>query len=169
MDLGLRGRRALVTGGSKGIGYAVAEELVREGAHVAICARHQDEVDAAAAQLRAGGATVHAQVADVTVPEQVTDFVEAAAAALGGIDVLVNNAGAAHPGTFATLADEDWQADLDATPPRSPVSSPSWPATGPATSPGLDRRGRRDGPLRLSRPGGGADVALADALTAKQS
>jgi 3-oxoacyl-[acyl-carrier protein] reductase len=113
MELGLRGRRALVTGGSKGIGYAVAEELVREGAHVAICARHPDEVDAAAARLRAGGATVHAQAADVTVPTQVTEFVEAAAAALGGVDVLVNNAGAAHPGTFATLADEDWRADLD--------------------------------------------------------
>ena len=113
MDLGLRSRRAVVTGGSKGIGLAVAAELVREGADVAICSRHGDELDAAAGQLRAGGATVHAQVADVTNPDQVTDFIEAAAAALGGIDVLVNNAGAARPGSFATLADEDWQADLD--------------------------------------------------------
>ena len=113
MELGLRGRRAVVTGGSKGIGLAVAAELAREGADVAICARHPDEVDAAAGQLRAEGATVHAHVADVTVPDQVADFIGSAASALGGIDVLVNNAGAARPGTFATLSDEDWRSDLD--------------------------------------------------------
>jgi NAD(P)-dependent dehydrogenase (short-subunit alcohol dehydrogenase family) len=56
---------------------------------------------------------VHEQVADVTVPEQVTAFVDAAADALGGIDILVNNAGGAHPGTFETLSDEDWHGDLD--------------------------------------------------------
>jgi 3-oxoacyl-[acyl-carrier protein] reductase len=113
MELGLRGRRAVVTGGSKGIGLAVASELAREGADVAICARNADEVAAAAKQLRDLGVTVYAQAVDVTVPEQVTDFIAAAAGALGGIDVLVNNAGAAHPGTFATLTDEDWQGDLD--------------------------------------------------------
>jgi NAD(P)-dependent dehydrogenase (short-subunit alcohol dehydrogenase family) len=113
MELGLRGRRAVVTGGSKGIGLAVASELAREGADVAICARNADEVAAAAKQLRDLGVTVHAQAVDVTVPEQVTDFIAAAAGALGGIDVLVNNAGGAHPGTFATLTDEDWQGDLD--------------------------------------------------------
>jgi NAD(P)-dependent dehydrogenase (short-subunit alcohol dehydrogenase family) len=113
MELGLRGRRAVITGGTKGIGLAVASEFAREGAHVAICARNAAEVAAAAEQLRDLGVTVHAQAVDVTVPEQVTDFIAAAAAALGGIDVLVNNAGAAHPGTFATLTDEDWQGDLD--------------------------------------------------------
>jgi NAD(P)-dependent dehydrogenase (short-subunit alcohol dehydrogenase family) len=113
MELGLAGRRAVVTGGSKGIGLAVAEELVGEGAAVAICARNAEEVEAAAARLRGSGATVHAQAADVTDPGQVEAFLAAAAEALGGIDVLVNNAGAAHPGTFATLTDEDWQGDLD--------------------------------------------------------
>jgi 3-oxoacyl-[acyl-carrier protein] reductase len=113
MELGLAGRRAVVTGGSKGIGLAIAGELVAEGASVAICARDEAEVKAAAEQLRASGATVHAQAADVTDPAQVDDFIAAAADALGGIDVLVNNAGAAHPGTFATLSDEDWQGDLD--------------------------------------------------------
>jgi NAD(P)-dependent dehydrogenase (short-subunit alcohol dehydrogenase family) len=113
MELGLTGRRAVVTGGSKGIGLEVAKELAREGASVSICARNPDEVAAAAAQLRELGGTVHDQVVDVTVPEQVTDYVEAAADALGGIDALVNNAGAAHPGTFATLTDEDWHGDLD--------------------------------------------------------
>jgi 3-oxoacyl-[acyl-carrier protein] reductase len=113
MELGLRGRRAVVTGGSKGIGFAVAAELAGEGANLAICARHADEVAAAAQRLTELGATVHAEAVDVTVPEQVQRFVDGAASALGGIDILVNNAGAAHPGTFATLTDEDWQGDLD--------------------------------------------------------
>ena len=109
MKLGLEGRRALVTGGSKGLGEAIARELVAEGARVAICARNEDEVVAAGAELGA----VHAQAADVTDPEQVRDFVARSAEALGGIDFLVNNAGGAHPGTFATLTDETWAADYD--------------------------------------------------------
>jgi 3-oxoacyl-[acyl-carrier protein] reductase len=110
MKLDLEGRRAIVTGGSKGLGLAIAQELVGEGAHVAICSRSEDEVRAAAAQL---GGKVYAQRADVTDPEQIRDFVARAAEALGGIDALVNNAGRAHPGMFATLTDEDWIADLD--------------------------------------------------------
>ncbi len=109
MNLGLEGRRALVTGGSKGLGAAIAHELVSEGARVAICARTESEVIAAAEELGA----VHAQAADVTDPEQVQDFVARSAEALGGIDFLVNNAGGAHPGTFETLNDENWIADLD--------------------------------------------------------
>ena len=113
MELGLTGRRAVVTGGSKGIGLAIAAELLREGAAVSICARNADEVAAAAKQLQELGGTVHEQVADVTVPEQVTAFIDGAADALGGIDILVNNAGGAHPGTFETLTDDDWHGDLD--------------------------------------------------------
>jgi NAD(P)-dependent dehydrogenase (short-subunit alcohol dehydrogenase family) len=113
MELGLTGRRAVVTGGSKGIGLAIAGELAREGTAVSICARNPDEVAAAAKQLRDLGASVHEQVLDVTVPEQVTGYVDAAAGALGGIDILVNNAGGAHPGTFETLTDDDWHDDLD--------------------------------------------------------
>jgi 3-oxoacyl-[acyl-carrier protein] reductase len=113
MELGLTGRRAVVTGGSKGIGLEVSKELAREGASVSICARNPDEVSAAAKELRELGGTVHDQVVDVTDPEQVTGYIASAAEALSGIDILVNNAGAAHPGTFSTLADEDWQADLD--------------------------------------------------------
>ena len=71
MKLGLEGRRALVTGGSKGLGEAIARELVSEGARVAICSRNEDEVQATAEAI---GAT-HAQAADVTDPEQVRDFV----------------------------------------------------------------------------------------------
>ena len=113
MNLGLTGRRAIVTGGSKGIGLAVAHELVGEGASVAFCARNPKEVEATADTLRRRGASVHASVTDVTRPEEVEAFIARAADALGGIDILVNNAGAAHPGTFETLTDEAWQGDLD--------------------------------------------------------
>jgi NAD(P)-dependent dehydrogenase (short-subunit alcohol dehydrogenase family) len=107
--LGLEDRRGLVTGGSKGLGEAIARELVAEGARVAICSRNEREVIATAEEIGAA----YAQAADVTDPEQVRDFVARSADALGGIDFLVNNAGGAHPGTFETLSDENWVADLD--------------------------------------------------------
>jgi len=107
--LGLEGRRGLVTGGSKGLGEAIARELVSEGARVAICSRNEQEVSATAEAVGAE----YSQAADVTDPEQVRDVVARTARALGGIDFLVNNAGGAPPGTFETLSDEDWAADLD--------------------------------------------------------
>jgi NAD(P)-dependent dehydrogenase (short-subunit alcohol dehydrogenase family) len=114
MDLGLEGRTAIVTGGSKGLGKAIAGELAALGADVAICARHGDELTAAAEELRGTGRTVFAQVADVTVPDQIRDFVARSAEALGGgVDILVNNAGGARPGDFEVLTDQDWQGDLD--------------------------------------------------------
>ncbi len=113
MELGLGGSRALVTGGSKGIGYAIASMLLAEGAAVAICSRHRDEVEAAADKLRAIGGPVVALAADVTRPAEVAQMVTDVAAQFGGLDLLVNNAGRAHPGTFATLTDQDFQEDLD--------------------------------------------------------
>jgi 3-oxoacyl-[acyl-carrier protein] reductase len=116
VDLGLTGRRAIVTGGSKGLGQAIAAELVGEGTSVSICSRNAAELADTEAQLRqqAGpGVTVHAMACDVTDPAQVTDYVAAATAALGGLDILVNNAGGARPGQFATLTDEDWHADIE--------------------------------------------------------
>ena len=109
MRLGLEGRRGLVTGGSKGLGEAIARELVSEGARVAICSRNEQEVTATAEDVGAE----YAQAADVTDPEQVRDLIARTAKALGGVDFLVNNAGGAHPGTFETLSDEDWVADLN--------------------------------------------------------
>ena len=113
MDLQLHGRRAVVTGGSKGLGAEIARELLREGAQVAICARHQDELETAAEELRAGGGKVVAQVADMTKSADVEQFFAVSIAELGGLDILVNNAGRAHPGTFATLTDQDFQEDLE--------------------------------------------------------
>ena len=127
MELGLAGRRAIVTGGSKGLGQAIAGELLAEGAAVTICSRHADELETAAAglmkdaaatelvnQASAGTAgTVLAMPCDVTDPGQVTGFIDAATAAMGGLDILVNNAGAARPGQFATLTDDDWHTDIE--------------------------------------------------------
>ena len=118
MELGLAGRRAIVTGGSKGIGKAIAAELMAEGAAVAICSRHPDELEAAAVELvkqmpDESAGSVRAMPCDVTEPGQVTEFVEAATAAMGGLDILVNNAGGARPGRFGTLTDDDWHADID--------------------------------------------------------
>lgn len=110
MDLGLSGRRAIVTGGSKGLGLAIAAELVAEGALVRVCARNESEVSAAVARLghAAGGRAV-----DVRDPDQLADFVTWAAEDMGGIDILVNNAGGAHPGTFETLSEDALLADFN--------------------------------------------------------
>jgi NAD(P)-dependent dehydrogenase (short-subunit alcohol dehydrogenase family) len=116
VDLGLTGRRAIVTGGSKGLGKAIAGELLAEGASVAICSRHAGELEDTAAELRTAAAAGQQLVAlpcDVTDPAQVSDFVAAAAGTLGGLDILVNNAGGARPGQFATLTDDDWHEDIE--------------------------------------------------------
>ncbi len=114
MDLGLKGRRALVTGASKGIGKAIAFELATEGADLAICARGSRDLENTAAALKAKkGVNVFAATADVTVKEEMQAFVEEASAALGGLDILVNNAGSALPGTFEEVDEVRWRADLD--------------------------------------------------------
>jgi hypothetical protein len=110
MELGLNNRRAIVTGGSKGLGYAIARELVSEGASVRICARNADEVAAAVEQL---GERAEGRPVDVREASQLNDFVAWAAESMGGIDILVNNAGGAHPGSFEALADESLLADFN--------------------------------------------------------
>jgi NAD(P)-dependent dehydrogenase (short-subunit alcohol dehydrogenase family) len=115
VELELTSRRAIVTGGSKGLGKAIAAELLAEGASVVICSRHAGELAEAAAELgEAGGAErLAAMPCDVTDPAQVSDFIAEATRALGGLDILVNNAGGARPGRFATLTDEDWHDDIE--------------------------------------------------------
>ncbi len=114
MDLGLKGRRALVTGGSKGIGRAIALELAREGANLAICARGARILEETATALREEtNVDVFADTADVTESSEIRAFVERAAATLGGMDILVNNAGSALPGTFEEVDEVCWRADLD--------------------------------------------------------
>jgi len=90
LDLGLQGRVAAVTGGSHGVGYAIAQALLAEGCRVAICARDKARLDAAAQSL---GHDVFAQTADVAKPGEVEGFVQTAASHFGGLDILVHNAG----------------------------------------------------------------------------
>ncbi len=109
MDLGLRGKAVLITGGSRGIGRASALLFAQEGARVAIAARSRDTLDATAAAIRTAGGEVHAIVADFTSPGETARAVREAVAAMGGLDILVANAG----GSFgerelATASDGDW-------------------------------------------------------------
>jgi NAD(P)-dependent dehydrogenase (short-subunit alcohol dehydrogenase family) len=104
MDLGLRGKVAIVSGGSRGIGKAIARRFLEEGASVAVCARDRVRLDDTVAELGRYG-DVFGAVADVAEPDQVTAFVEAARARLGRIDVLVNNAGTHVRGTADTTTE----------------------------------------------------------------
>ena len=91
MDLGLAGKTAIVTGGSRGIGRAIALAFADEGAHVAICARGTEALQATAGELRERGVKVHAESCDVSDAAALDAFLDAARAALGRVDVLVNN------------------------------------------------------------------------------
>jgi 3-oxoacyl-[acyl-carrier protein] reductase len=95
MDLGLRGRRAVITGASRGIGRAIAECLAGEGANLAICARGAEGVEAAKKDLEQKGVKVFAKSVDVANAEALKGFVAESAQALGGIDVLVSTRQAA--------------------------------------------------------------------------
>ena len=145
MDLGLTHRRAIVTGGSKGLGLATVTSLIDAGANVAFCARKADEVTAVESELNARGAgTAHGFVADITNAEQVERFITDAATALGGVDILVNNAGGAHPGTGESITDEAFQADFN-------IKVLSWQRTIRATLPYL----KQSDQARIITIGGG--------------
>ena len=113
MDLGIAGRVAIVTGGSRGIGRAVAERLCREGASVAVCARSRESLQEARRALEAlGGGRVLTVGEDLTEEAAAGRLVEATMAAWGRIDILVNNAGAARGIPFDDLTQELWLENL---------------------------------------------------------
>jgi 3-oxoacyl-[acyl-carrier protein] reductase len=114
MDLGLKGKVALVTGASRGIGRAIAMALAQEGARVSICARTREPLEQAAAELRAGGNDVLSMPADVTDHAQALQWVRATAEHWGAIDILINNAGGAVVGTLEKLPDSAWQESFAA-------------------------------------------------------
>jgi 3-oxoacyl-[acyl-carrier protein] reductase len=110
MDLGLQGRRAAVAAASQGLGFATAAALAAEGAHVAICSRSQERVEAAAARIGLG---VVPLVADVATEAGGGAFVRAARDALGGVDILVTNGGGPPAGTFATTDPAEYRSALE--------------------------------------------------------
>ena len=112
MDLGLKGRVAVVTGASKGIGAAISQELAAEGCSLALCARGVEDLRNLAAEIKSSTSVeVVATEADVTDPEQVARFREEVTAHFETVDILINNAGRSYPGNFSTLTDEDFLND----------------------------------------------------------
>jgi 3-oxoacyl-[acyl-carrier protein] reductase len=113
MDLELRGRVAIVTGGSQGIGRAIALSLATEGADVVLAARRQSPLESVAEEIAALGTSAHVIVADVATPSGCAAVVAGAIDRFGRVDILVNNAGKGSPKAMLELADEDWQASID--------------------------------------------------------
>jgi NAD(P)-dependent dehydrogenase (short-subunit alcohol dehydrogenase family) len=112
MDLHLQDKTFAITGGSAGLGYALAELLLAEGARVAVFARDPGRLNGAATQLRERGGEVIAIAGDVTVPEQAQALVEALEDTWGRLDGLINNAGALSAGRFEEHTDQVWEDDL---------------------------------------------------------
>jgi NAD(P)-dependent dehydrogenase (short-subunit alcohol dehydrogenase family) len=113
MELGLKGKCALVTGATQGIGRATALLLAREGAKVALVARGQEGLDRCAKEISSAGGEALAVQGDVTRAADVERAVKEVSARFGGLDILVNNAGTSMRGAFESVDDAMWQADLD--------------------------------------------------------
>jgi 3-oxoacyl-[acyl-carrier protein] reductase len=110
MELGLKGKRAIVMAASRGLGYASALGLAREGCRMIICSRDQARIEAAAAAIKKEtGAEVQALVADVSSASEAKRLVDAAVAAYGGLEIVVHNAGGPPAGETLQMSDEQWQ------------------------------------------------------------
>ncbi|MBZ5551789.1 MAG: SDR family oxidoreductase [Acidobacteriia bacterium] len=108
------GKSAVVTGGTKGIGRAITEALLREGASVTIAARHRDAVTRAIEELKKSAADrIHGSVCDVRQPDMVAEMIADAAAAYGGLHILVNNAGVGIFELVENLSPEHWQEVIE--------------------------------------------------------
>ena len=113
MDLQLTGKTALVTGGSEGIGKGIALALAREGVDVAICARRREPLEATAQEIaQATGRRAVAITADLTRDADAKNFIEKGHAALGRVDIMVNNAGSAPGGVIEHMTEADWEQGL---------------------------------------------------------
>lgn len=113
MHLNLQNRVALITGGSKGIGLAMARHLGEAGARLVICARHEQTLSEARTALESAELDVLSVVADVSVPQDIEALVAAAHAHFGRIDMLVNNAVSSSQNAFDALSDEEWRHHID--------------------------------------------------------
>jgi len=112
LDLKLKGKRALVTGGTRGMGRAIAETLAGEGCNLSICARKQTEVAATAESLEAKGITAYGATVDVTRDAEVKDWVAKSAEQLGGLDIIVSNVGAMDLGTGRGSWERNFNLDV---------------------------------------------------------
>jgi 3-oxoacyl-[acyl-carrier protein] reductase len=112
MDLGLRGKVALVAAGSKGIGLATAKMLASEGCKVSICGRTQGSLDEAASLI---GAQALSVVCDVSNASEIDHWIEESRSKLGPIDILVTNTGGPPAGSWQVISDEQWQSGFDST------------------------------------------------------
>jgi len=113
VELGLKGRVAMVTGASKGIGRAVALELAAEACDLALGARGVEDLNKVREQVASQGVRCIARQLDITNPADIEALVSEIERNFGRLDILVNNAGGARPGTFASLKDEDFHYDYD--------------------------------------------------------
>ena len=145
MDLGLKGKVAIVTGASRGIGRSIALGLAAEGCRLGICARGAERLETTASEARALGAEVLVQAVDVTDAAELERFISAVADQYGQIDILVNNVGGGGKDGFVETADEDWTAAFDLT---------LWPAI---------RASRQVVPY-MERQGGGAIVMISSSF-----
>ncbi|MEL7547251.1 MAG: SDR family oxidoreductase [Pseudomonadota bacterium] len=112
MDLKLKGKNAVILGGTRGIGRSIADTLADEGANVAICARNQDQIDAAVADLQAKGVTAVGGSVDVTDGDALKAWINEAGGALGGIDILISNAGAMAQGMDPASWKQNFELDV---------------------------------------------------------
>ncbi len=113
MELQLKGKTALITGGSEGIGKGIAMGLAKEGVDVAICSRRPDPLEATAQEIRdTTGVKVVALPCDLTDNDQARKFVEDSAKDLGRVDIMVNNAGSSPGGVIEHLSEDDWEQSL---------------------------------------------------------
>ena len=144
MDLGIKGRRAIVTGGGSGIGYETARVFLQEGVRVLIAGRTADKIKKARDELAAKtGGEVHAVQADMTREDDIKRMVETATQKLGGVDILVNNAGTMYSGRFAVLDDNELKNQLETklfvharNPPRlSMMKAQKWGASSTRSAP----------------------------------
>jgi 3-oxoacyl-[acyl-carrier protein] reductase len=114
MDLGLQGKVVVITGGSRGIGRAIALTCAAEGANIAFCARQQDGIDTTVAEIQALGVQALGMVADVTeAAESVDQFIQASVKTFGRIDILINNVGGSKGKGLIGSSDEEWKGTFD--------------------------------------------------------
>ena len=113
MDLGLKGKVAMITGASKGLGRAMAKAFGEEGVKLSICARGEAQLKDAAAEFQKLGFEILATAADVTNAAEMEKWIAETTARFGGIDILVNNAGGAKPGALSELSEEAWRESFE--------------------------------------------------------